>query len=157
MTLACCLKPLRILPIVLALGTVPASADDSMLGPQGLSDSEVEAIKTTIDAWTTALTKGEIDEWNSYWAPGSVLLAPNEQAVTDNTKRDVLARAPQYADMESFSFSDWDVVGRDDLAVVHNNITVTGTAPPPVMKQIIVLRKQANGDWLIQAAIYNAE
>lgn len=101
---------------------------------------------------------GDVELWDGYWAPDSVLLPPAQGPVVGDAKRNALVEAPPFDDIPKATFSDWTVAGRDDLAVVNNTITVeseTGSAPL-AFKQMIVLRRQADDRWLVQAAIFNA-
>ncbi len=137
----------------------PALASEiGALGKQGLSNVEVTSIKQTIVAWTDALINGDLELWNSYWAPGSVLMPPGLGRITGAAMRNSLARTPPYDNIASATFSDWDVVGREDLAVVANNITIQPKSggPPNVSKQLIIMRRHGTNKWLVQAVMFNA-
>jgi len=127
-------------------------------GVQGLSNNEVDAIRQTILSWTNALVEGDLALWDSYWANDSVLMPPNRGRVVGQSKRDALAETPPYDDIKKATFSDWAIAGRADLAVVSNNIEIEpksgGTRT--VFKQLIVMRQQENGKWLVQAVMFNS-
>ena len=127
------------------------------LGVQGLSDAEVATVKETIETWTAALVKGDLAAWTGFWAKDAVLMPPGHVAFTGNAERDAYAKA-NFQGLAKATFSDWTVVGRDDLAVVSNIITVERKAEgaPIVAKQIIVLRRQSDGRWLVQDVIFNS-
>jgi|GEM_PF-3588774 len=128
------------------------------LGVQGLSNSEVKAIRQTILSWTDALVKRDLADWDSYWAKGSVLMPPGHALVTGDAKLNALTKTPPYDDVEKATFSDWAIVGRGDLAVVSNDIEIKPTTggAPTVARQLIVLRRHESGRWLIQAVMFNA-
>lgn len=130
----------------------------SALGAQGLTDAEVRVIKETINAWTDALVHGDMSRWDKYWAEDAVLMPPGSARITGDAKRNALAASPPYDDIGSATFSDWDVVGRDDLAVVTNNITIEAESgrEPSTSKQLIIMRRHADGKWLVQAVIFNS-
>ena len=142
-------------------GAVPCKAFAEAQGPlgvQGLSTSEVKAIRQTILSWTDALVKRDIADWDSYWAKDSVLMPPGHALVTGDAKLNALAKTPPYDDVEKATFSDWAIVGRGDLAVVSNDIEIepkTGGAPTAA-RQLIVLRRHESGKWLIQAVMFNS-
>lgn len=143
----------------LAPCTYKALAEDGgPLGVQGLSKSEVEAIRQTILSWTDALVERDLAVWDSYWARGSVLLPPGRGRVTGDAKLNALAKTPPYDDLEKATFSNWTIAGRGDLAVVSNNIEIEPKSggTPTVAKQLIVLRRHESGKWLIQAVMFNS-
>ncbi|MEM1129863.1 MAG: DUF4440 domain-containing protein [Pseudomonadota bacterium] len=151
------------LAIVLSAGglgglSTPVQAQDAGgLGVQGLDDDDVAQIKQVITDWTDAFVAGNLSEWDSFWATDAVLMPPGQARIDGEGKLNAFASTPPFDDVASASFTDWDVVGRDDLAVVTNDITLMSetTGTPSVAKQVIVLRRNANGNWLIQAVMFN--
>jgi ketosteroid isomerase-like protein len=127
------------------------------LGEQGLSDAEVDSIRKIIVSWTNAFVKGNLELWDSYWAKGSVLMPPGRDVITGQSKRNALAKTSPYDNIKTATFSDWAIVGRDDLAVVSNNIEIQSKSggPPAVSKQLIILRQREKGKWLVQAVMFN--
>jgi ketosteroid isomerase-like protein len=129
------------------------------LGAQGLSDTELAAIKDTVEAWTDALVAHDLDNWMAHWAEDGVLMPPDHERVFGRANMLGYIQA-NFGPLESMTFADWSMAGRDDLAVVANTVTVTpkseGSAGAPVVaKQIIVLRAEDDGRWLVQAVIFN--
>jgi ketosteroid isomerase-like protein len=136
----------------------PLAGEGGPLGLQGLSNNEVDAVRQTILSWTDALVKGDLPLWDSYWAQGGILMPPDHGCVVGQSKRDALAETPPYDDIKKATFSDWAIVGRGDLAVASNNIEIEPKlgGAPAVYKQLIVMRQQGNGKWLVQAVMFNS-
>jgi uncharacterized protein (TIGR02246 family) len=129
------------------------------LGAQGLSDAETAAIKDTVETWTHALVAQDLDHWMAHWAEDGVLMPPDHERVFGRANMLAYLHA-NFGPLASITFADWNVVGRDDLAVVANTVMVTpknesGASTPVVGKQIIVLRTQDDGRWLVQTVIFN--
>lgn len=129
------------------------------LGAQGLSDAEAAAIKDTVETWTHALVAQDLENWMAHWAEDGVLMPPDHDRVSGRANMLAYLQA-NFGPLESIAFADWNVAGRDDLAVVANTVTVTpkreaGSGAPVAGKQIIVLRAQNDGRWLVQAVIFN--
>ena len=129
------------------------------LGAQGLSDAESGAIKNTVETWTHALVTQDLDNWMAYWSEDGVLMPPDHDRVFGRANMLAYIQA-NFGPLESITFADWNVAGRDDLDVVANTVTVIpksegGASAPVVGKQIIVLRAQDDGRWLVQTVIFN--
>jgi len=131
------------------------------LGAQGLPDAEVAAIKDVVETWTHALVAQDFDNWVTYWAEDGVLMPPDHDRVVGHSQLLAYMEA-NFMELESITFSDWNVVGRDDLAIVANSFIVTPKSArrsgmPEVGKQIIVLRTNDDGRWLVHSVIFNLD
>ena len=131
----------------------------SALGVQGLSDRELVVIQDTVESWTHALVTRDLDTWVTYWVEDGVLMPPDHDRVRGHAQL-LACFQVNFGSLESISFADWNMAGREDLAVVANTVTVTtksesGNGVPVVGKQIIVLRARDNGRWLVQSVIFN--
>jgi ketosteroid isomerase-like protein len=131
----------------------------SALGAQGLSDTACAAIKDTVETWTHALVTQDLDHWMASWAEDGVLMPPEHERVSGRANMLAYLQA-NFGPLESITFADWTMAGREDLAVVANTVTVTprsegGAGAPVVGKQIIVLRAREDGRWLVQTVIFN--
>jgi uncharacterized protein (TIGR02246 family) len=129
------------------------------LGAQGLSDAEFAAIKKTVETWTHALVAQDLENWIAHWAEDGVLMPPDHDRISGRANMLAYLQA-NFGPLESITFADWTMAGRDDLAVVANTVTVTpkreaGAGAPVAGKQIIVLRAQDDGRWLVQTVIFN--
>ena len=139
--------------------TFGAQADDnSALGPQGLSNGEAANIKRLIEGWTEQLHFGDIADWEKYFSKTAFLAAPGHEVVTGPGEIGALAKQDVNGGMQ-FSFSDWAIVGQNDLAVVYAQLIwdTEGVSDVEARRynQMIVLRKEASGDWKIQSVIFN--
>lgn len=125
------------------------------LGAQGLPDAEVAAIKEVVETWTHALVVQDFDNWVTYWAEDGVLMPPEHDRVVGHSQLLAYMQA-NFMELESITFADWNVVGRDDLAVVANSFIVTPKSDgQEVGKQIIVLRTDDEGRWLVHSVVFN--
>jgi len=145
--------------LALCVASLPATAQQSgangsMLGPQGLETAEVAAIKSLIEAWTKDLSAGDYGAWAKYWARDPVLAPANHERIVGEQGIAKFARE-NLGGSTGFSFNDWTIVGREDLAVVTNTLTWEASGGASTYNQIIVLRK-VDGNWRVQSVIYNS-
>ena len=134
------------------------SADPSQtLGPNTLTASETEGLRSLIESWTSHLVAGRIAEWQSFWAEEAVLMPAGHQRVAGRSNI-VDYATHEFPPLKSFRFSDWSFAGGDDLAVVANQIELDtdGQDGPSVAayNQIIVLRRDADQRWRVQTVIF---
>lgn len=132
-----------------------AADANATLGTQGLSDDEVATIRQTIEAWTKDFAGDDFAGWEKYWTSDPVLAAPGVDRMVG--KADITAYVKKtFAGRGSYTFSDWSVAGREDLAVVTNTITWEPTGgQSEALNQMIVLRREQSGDWRVQSVLYN--
>lgn len=142
-----------------AIAFVAASAaaqDNEALGVQGLSDTEVEAIKSLILTQTEYLEDRKITAYANTFTETAVLMPVAHPRVVG--RDNIVSFVEQnMAEGVKVAYSDWDVAGREDLAVVTNNATISSNrsgAIPKVIDQIIVLRFHDNEGWQVQTAIW---
>lgn len=130
------------------------SADGSSLGVQGLTDDEANGIKSLIEAWTKDLQSGDYAAWAKYWARDAVLAPPDHERIVGEAGIADYVRK-NFGSSTGFSFDDWSIAGRDDLAVVTNTLTWQGNGGDATYNQIIVLRRDGS-DWRVQSVIFNS-
>lgn len=128
-----------------------------ILGANTLSEVETDQLRSLIETWTDDLATGRIAEWKSYWAGEAVLMPPAHQRVSGlNDIVDYVTKA--FSPGIRYRFSDWSFTGRDDIAVVANNIELniddTDDKPSQSFNQVIVLRRGADQSWRIQTVIF---
>ncbi|MEM6460587.1 MAG: DUF4440 domain-containing protein [Pseudomonadota bacterium] len=126
-----------------------------------LSDSDVNAIKQMMDEWTTALADRDWPKWQSHWTEDGTLLPPDNKRVVGRAKLADFA-ANNFGVVKSFAFTDWTFEGSADLAVVTNTIRVefepAGDEKISASNnQMLVLRKQAAGQWHVEKVIFNSD
>ena len=150
---------LAVVLAIAALAYEPRSAEGAALGEQGLTDAQVATIKETIETWSQDLVDGDFEAWAAHWAEDAVLMPPGHDRVVGREQLVTYMKA-NYDAVATLTSTDWDFAGRDDLAVVTNNVTFTaksggGDGAPVHIKQIIVLRMHDDGAWLVQSVIFN--
>jgi ketosteroid isomerase-like protein len=131
------------------------SPSKDVLGASSLPESETSRIRALIERWTSDLVAGRIDAWESVWAEDAVLMPAGHERVTgrDDIREYVTRNLPA----TGFRFSAWGFAGRDDLAVVTNEVSVENSAAgaaPKIFNQVMVLRRGAGQQWRLQAAIF---
>ena len=142
-----------------ALAVVAASAaaeDSGALGIQGLSDAEVEAVKSLILTQTEYLEEQDIPAYARTFTETAVLMPLDHPRVIG--RDNIVAFVEQnMSEGATVTYSDWDVAGREDLAVVTNNATISSNnsgSIPRVIDQIVVLRFHEASGWQVQTAIW---
>ena len=127
------------------------------LGANTLPEGEAYRLRSLIEAWTEDLLTGQIAEWRDFWTEEAVLMPPGQERITGLDKvADFVTQAfkPGIRDR----FSDWSFTGREDLAVVTNQIALSGgdgdAKGISAFNQMIVLRHNSNGQWRIQTVIF---
>ena len=124
-----------------------------------LSDVEIDAIKSMIEAWTSALVARDWTAWESHWAEDAVLMSPGHARIIGRAALVAFATS-DLGPVTGFTFSDWTFDGQGDLAVVTNTIQVdvVGSAPDqpaPSNDQMLLVRKDPDGNWRIHKVIFN--
>ena len=129
---------------------------ENVLGASGLPAGETDRFRQLIEQWTSDLVEGHIQEWEAYWAEDAMLMPAGAGRIVGRSDISAYVRE-NYGSVKSYRFSEWSYAGRDDLAVVANHIELdiqsTGSASTPAFNQMIVLRRDADQRWHIQAVI----
>ena len=127
------------------------------LGANTLSQNETEQLRSLIETWTDDLTSGQVVEWESLWAAEAVLMPPGHQRISGlGNIADYVTKA--FSPGMRYRFSDWSFTGRDDLAVVANQIALApddaDAGSAQAFNQMIVLRRSEDQGWQIQTVIF---
>ena len=127
------------------------------LGANTMSSEETDQLRSFIETWTDDLVSNQIAEWDSFWAGEAVLMPPGHQRISGLSNiADYVTKA--FSPGMRYRFSDWSFTGRDDLAVVANQIELntgdTDGEPSQAFNQVIVLRRGADQNWRIQTVIF---
>ncbi|GAB5375813.1 MAG: hypothetical protein AcusKO_22750 [Acuticoccus sp.] len=123
------------------------------LGVPGLAQDEVGKIKSMIEEWSKDLVSGDLAGWETYWTSDAVLAPPGADRLVGKSKIAGYAKA-NFSGVTGFTFTDWSVAGREDLAVVTNTIQTEGGSSPMIANQMIILRSEG-GNWKVQSVLYN--
>ena len=128
--------------------TIPA------LGANTLPDGESDRLRSLIEAWTDDWVGGEMAEWETFWTEEPVLMPPGQQRIAGAGKlADYVTQSFQPG--LRYRFSDWSFTGREDLAVVTNQIALSSDAAGTLtFNQMIVLRRDSEQRWRIQTVIF---
>ena len=125
------------------------------LGANTLPEGESDRLRSLIETWTEDLVTGHSSEWRSFWAEDAVLMPPGHERIMGLDKiSDFVTQAfkPGLSDR----FSNWSFTGREDLAVVTNQIALStdGSDAATTFNQMIVLRQDNDQRWRIQTVIF---
>ena len=150
---------LRALSIALFIGFggVAFAEEPAPLGVLGLSADQIDAAKTVIETQTADLVKGDMSAYASYWAEDGVLMPIDKTRLTG--RDDIVSYVEaNFAKGLQIAYSEWEATGSGDLAVLINNAAVTQASGKVLnLDQIMVLRQQSDGSWLVQAAIWTLD
>lgn len=93
-------------------------------------------------------------EWETFWTEEPVLMPPGQQRIAGADKlADYVTQS--FKPGLRYSFSDWSFTGREDLAVVTNQIALSSDAAATLtFNQMIVLRQDSEQRWRIQTVIF---
>jgi len=111
------------------------------------------SIQATIDAMTTAFSAHDIDTIMTTYEPNAVVVGQPETPISGTQAlRDMFAGF--IAINPQFNFIAHEIVVAGDIALHLNNWNMTGTAPDGTKIEqgglsVVVLRKQADGKWLM--------
>ena len=127
------------------------------LGANTLPDGESDRLRSLIEAWTDDWVGGEMAEWETFWTEEPVLMPPGQQRIAGAGKlADYVTQS--FTSSLRYRFSDWSFTGREDLAVVTNQIALSGEgsddAAAMTFNQMIVLRQDSDQRWRIQTVIF---
>ena len=127
------------------------------LGANTLPDGESDRLRSLIEAWTDDWVGGEMAEWETFWTEEPVLMPPGQQRIAGvGNLADYVTRS--FTPGLRYRFSDWSFTGREDLAVVTNQIALSGegsdAAAATTFNQMIVLRRDNEQRWRIQTVIF---
>ena len=127
------------------------------LGANTLPDGESDRLRSLIEAWTDDWVGGEMAEWETFWTEEPVLMPPGQQRIAGvGELADYVTQS--FTPGLRYRFSDWSFTGREDLAVVTNQIALSGggsdAAATMTFNQMIVLRRDNDQRWRIQTVIF---
>jgi uncharacterized protein (TIGR02246 family) len=110
-------------------------------------------IQATVDTMTSAFGRGDIDGIMGTYEPGAVVVG--EPGVPISGTQALRAMFAGFIAVNpTFTFLDHEIIEAGDIALHSSTWRMTGNAPDgsPVEQgglSVVVLRRQANGDWLM--------
>jgi ketosteroid isomerase-like protein len=131
----------------------------TMLAP--LSSADTAAIASIHPRFRQALLARDFDVLVGLYTDDAVLMPPNHPAV--HGRAALKAWMAAFPNVIEFTLTIQRVEGRADLAYVQGSYVMTihpDGAPAPVTVQgtyIEIRRRQANGEWLLEADIFNSD
>jgi uncharacterized protein (TIGR02246 family) len=155
------MKARTILLALLALAVATMACQPPAQEAAGLSEEDVAAIRAADDAWIQAFRDNDDAALVALYSEDAVIMPPNEPAVESRAA----VRAYHEADLVTvteYSESILEIDGRDGLAYIRGTSSMVGIGEDgePVTessKFLVILRKQADGSWLITHEIWNSD
>lgn len=126
-----------------------------------LSDAEVAAVRAASDAWEENARASDWDAVTALYTEDATLMPPNTESVQGRAAIQAFWEAfPPASELE---LTSEEVDGRGDLAFERGSYSLTlmiegmSEPVPDSGKYIVILRRQADGSWLIAADIFNSD
>ena len=127
--------------------------------PGPLSDEDVEAIRSVTQVWADATRIGDGGLMGALYTEDGVEMPPD--APEANGRNAIQIQVEMTRGRSDFSATSVETDGRDDLAYDRGilSLTVTSTAQPTTEtgKYLAIMRRQADGSWLISRLIWNSD
>lgn len=127
---------------------------------QNLSTSDIDAIRLASDAWVETYNQNAWSDLSSLFSEDATMMPPNNISVSGRA-----AIAAWEIDNESgfrIAFDIQEISGRGDMAYIRGRSCTfiplgNGEFGVDVGKFLEIRKKQSNGQWLIQADIFNSD
>jgi uncharacterized protein (TIGR02246 family) len=129
--------------------------------PSSFGDADRTAIRAAVDSFTTAVKSGDYAAAASYYAEDAVFMPPN--APTVEGRAGIQKNLETFGRVTAFSQPIVEIDGVGDLAYARLNFDLTVTPPGTTTamsdkgKVLIVLRKQADGNWRTTRWMFNSD
>ena len=142
---------LTVVTALLATGCAPP--------PASLTESDVEAIRASTEAYGDAVSAGDWAATGWLYTEDAVLMPPNAPAAMG---RDAIQETmASFPPITAFSIVADDIQGVGDLAYVRGTFSITLQAGDNVIedhgKYLEIRRRQADGSWPITVDIWNSD
>ncbi len=128
-------------------------------GPATLSQEDIAGIEATTQAWVEAVNAGDWAAVSATYTEDAVRLPPNQPAVQG--RGDIQAWFEAFPPASDVNLEWAEIEGVGDVAFVRGSFTLIVTpegmdAVADTGKFLDVLRRQADGSWLIHRNIFNS-
>ncbi len=146
---------------LLALAPASAACQPPAQETAGLSDEDVAAIRHANESWIQAFRADDDAALAALYSNAAVIMPPNESVIEGRAA--VLAyHEADRVTVTEYSESIVEIDGREGLAFIRGTSSMVGRAEDgePVTesgKYLVILRKQADGSWLITHEIWNSD
>ena len=130
-------------------------------GAGPLSNDDIATIRANVDAYVQSVLSADWPAWAALFTDDALIMAPNEPVVEGRAA--IQAWGEAFPTLTEFTSTPVEINGRTDLAYIRGTYSYTATvegAPEPVTdsgKYLVLLRKQADGSWLVAADIWNSD
>ncbi|HUF23136.1 MAG TPA: SgcJ/EcaC family oxidoreductase [Vicinamibacterales bacterium] len=146
------------LGVLLAVGCAPAQEPEPVD-----TSADVAAINQLITREIAMFSSGDLTELSAVFAPDVVVMAPNEPAIQGRDALGSWANGIHAQFTVGVQYTSSDVSVSGDLAV-HRFTGVLSMTPKAggegmseTVKGLHILRRQADGSWLITQDVWNAD
>ena len=126
----------------------------------GLLSEDITTIQGLFQRSAESFGSGDFAGWASLYAEDGVLMPPNRPTVTGRS--DVQAFGESFPPVSHLGFSGVEVDGEGDVAVGWSAYELSlkgddGAEVNDTGKQLAVLKRQADGSWLVSRAMFNSD
>ncbi len=140
---------------MIALTVLQVQVEELTMTTGSNIQSDVNAVIADIETFTHCLIEGSFDEWLRYWDEDGVLMPPGRASIVRRESIGDYVRE-NFHDVTSMTLSNWDVDVAGDLATAASDVTWhTRSGDGGTLKQVMVLRRTADGRWIRKRVIYN--
>lgn len=125
-----------------------------------LTQADIDTIINVFQKALSDLTRKDSNDWLMHWTEDARLMPPD---MADVVGHDALRQwMLEWPAIKRFDVIDTEVEGNGDLAVLICHFVRVREAPggreiKQNARQVLKCRRQADGRWLIAAAIFNAD
>lgn len=147
---------------VLMMGFIIMACQSPPPEPVSLPDEDRTAVSAMHDAFRDALIAGDFATLAGMYTENGVLMPPNGPAVEGRANIQTWGEA--FPKVTEATITPVEIDGRGDLAFVRGTFSLTfapeaeGAEPAQDQGKFVdILRKQADGAWLIAVDIFNSD
>jgi ketosteroid isomerase-like protein len=113
------------------------------------------AVRSVFDAVVSNIRAGDFAAWAAQFADSAEFLPPNSPRIVGRAAIQTWAQANP---PEEFGFSDLAIAGEGNLAYATSAMTIKLPGlPVDIEKQLVVLRRGADGTWRVVAVSVNSD
>ena len=124
--------------------------------PPEFTAADEAIVKGMFDSTVVWFKARKFNEWSMEFAPNAFLQPPNGKTVTG--RAGLVAWASAFPPIEAMSFSNVKVSGEGNTAMGTSDFTLKlKDVPADTGKQIIVVRRGADGKWAIIGGGFNSD
>jgi uncharacterized protein (TIGR02246 family) len=151
---------MRIAPALAVTFFFASAGSGCTKSPSSFTDADRSAIRATVDSFTNAIKKGDYGAAASYYTEDAVFMPPNAPAVKG--RAGIQKAFESFGRVSAFSQPIAELDGVGDLAYARLDADLTFTPPNGTAamtdkaKVLIVMRKQADGNWRTTTGMVNS-